>query len=1135
MKKRKEHYDVFISYRREDGWQSAKHLRDILVAKGYSVFFDINSLKSGNFNDAILDYIKNCKDFIIILSPRSLDRCVNKDDWVRKELAHALKEKKNVIPVMYNNFSFPDVLPEDIEGIRHINGIHVYMEVFDAIVEKIISFMESKPRKARKRAGIIAAVLAILVAVAALGGYFIWGDPGNRGTVQPQPTASPVPVITEARTPEPTPEPTAAPTEAPTAEPTAEPTPEPTPAPTPEPTPEPTPAPTAEPTPEPSPVPTATPTPEPTAGPTAEPSRVLMSDFVSLDDKFSANEFTAFDGSIKRGEIGSVTFLDTVSGAAVDAWDVSGSRDGSVVAWAEKNGKLYDLYIAAEGGVIAPDDCQGLFCDYRQLKSIAFNGAFHTGNTKDMTAMFCNCWHVTSLDLSGFGTENVKYMQYMFYGCSRLETLNLSSFDTSGVLNMSYMFFGNQNLKEVGLSRFSAASAWDMTHMFQGCGALETIDLSALDFSDVQYVSEMFRACDALHSIRLGKLTGDIIKTADGVFAGCPKLTDIYCETTKETWQESGLAAETPNGVKVHFPRDEKAAAAYEAAARQALEALENEVDRYSRSVYVYKDDGDSENHFTQRMMIFGTDPSLVGPMDNNWRDNPHGGDSCIRCEVVTKEGDWGGWLFLNGFLPAGGGEPQVNTANAPNQGMNLTGAYEFRFWARGEKGGERVQFQTGGFQYESGAPYPDSCPAQLLWDIELEPEWTEYVIDLRDVDTSYIICGFGFALSAIDSEEADNVFYLDDIRFIGDFATVHPLLRSYVSENVYLKNTAFSYDNAAAAMAFMAAGKQDDARLIVDAFVYAIEHDRYRPGRVRNAYAAGDITAIPGWGDSAILPNWYDEATGAWQENQHHTGCDTGNTSYVALALLQYHARYGGDEYLKAARQLMDWVIAECGNSAPGFTAGFDGWPENGSDTTYLLTYKSIEHNIDAYAAFARLAALTGESKYRDAADSALQFVLSLYDVNHRQFYTGTLADGVTVSKENTVLDAQVWACLALGDQFAAYEPALKTVEKMEVKEGCYPFCQSNANGGWWPEGTAFTALMYRLRGEDEKADAALDALCAIQLDSGLFPAATVEKLSTGIYLADGTPWEYSNEPHIAPAAWFILAVEGFNPYSFH
>ena len=1130
MKKGKEHYDVFISYRREDGWESAKHLRDILVAKGYSVFFDIDSLKSGNFNDALLDVIKNCKDFIIILSPRSLDRCVNKGDWVRKELGYALKEKKNVIPVMYNKFSFPESLPEDIESVRHINGIHVYMEVFDAIVGKIITFMESKPRTPKKQVGRIVAVIAAILAVAALAGYFIWNNMGNRDKGQLGPTDSPTPVFTEAPTETPTAEPTAAPTESPTAEPTA--------APTETPTAEPTSTPTGTPTAEPTSTPTETPTAEPTATPTAEPvkkgTRVLMEDFVSLNEVYSANEFTAFNGTVKRGEIGSITFLDTVDGAPGDAWDVSENSDGSVVAWTVKNEKLYDLYIAAEGGVIAPDDCQGLFCGYREMKSIVFNGAFHTYRVKDMTAMFCNCWHVTSLDLAGFHTEKVTSMKQMFSGCSRLEKINISSLDTSHVADMSNMFFGNQKLRELDLQHFSFASAWNAGHMFQGCGTLETIDLSALDLSPVWYVSEMFKSCSELKTIAFGKFAGDSEKTADEIFAYCPRLTAISCGDTRLAWEEAGLNARIPEGVKVHYALDQETLMRYETAARRALEALENEVDRYSRSVYVYKDDGDSENHFTQRMLIFGKDPSLARPMDNGWHDNPHSGDSCIRCEVMTKEGDWSGWLFLNGFLPAGGGEPQVNTGNAPNQGMNLTGAYELRFWARGEKGGERVKFQTGGFQYESEAPYPDSCPSQLLWDIELETEWNEYVIDLREVDTSYIICGFGFVLSSEDGEEADNVFYLDDIRFIGDFATVHPLMRSYVSENVYLKNTAFSYDNAVAAMAFMAAEKQDDARLIMDAFVYAIGHDRYRPGRIRNAYAAGDITAIPGWGDSAILPNWYDEATGAWQENQHHTGCDTGNTSYVALALLQYHARYGGNEYLEAAKKLMDWVIAECGGPTPGFMAGFDGWPENGSDTTYALTYKSIEHNIDAYAAFARLAALTGESKYRDAADSALKFVFSMYDANHHVFYTGTLPDGMTVSRENIVLDAQVWACLALGDNFAAYESALNTVETMEVGHGGYPFCKSNANGGWWPEGTAFTALMYRLRGDEKKADTALDALCAVQLDSGLFPAATVENLSTGIYLADGTPWIYSSEPHIAPAAWFILAVHGFNPYVF-
>ena len=99
---------------------------------------------------------------------------------------------------------------------------------------------------------------------------------------------------------------------------------------------------------------------------------------------------------------------------------------------------------------------------------------------------------------------------------------------------------------------------------------------------------------------------------------------------------------------------------------------------------------------------------------------------------------------------------------------------------------------------------------------------------------------------------------------------------------------------------------------------------------------------------------------------------------------------------------------------------------------------------------------------------------------------------------------------------------------------EGGYPFCQSNVNGGWWAEGTAYTALMYRLRGDDASAAAALDALIGIQLENGLFPAATVDNLSTGFNLFTGDPWVYGTAPHIAPTAWFVLAVNDFNPYSF-
>ena len=158
-----ESYDIFISYRRDTGSDTAKHLRDILTAKGYSVFFDTDSLRSGTFNDKLINVINDCKDFILILSPHSLDRCVNEDDWVRKEISCALQAGKNIVPVMSNQFNFPDELPPDIDEVRWKNAVTVNIEYFDAVVDKLISFLYSKPQKKLLRWIAPAIVICILV------------------------------------------------------------------------------------------------------------------------------------------------------------------------------------------------------------------------------------------------------------------------------------------------------------------------------------------------------------------------------------------------------------------------------------------------------------------------------------------------------------------------------------------------------------------------------------------------------------------------------------------------------------------------------------------------------------------------------------------------------------------------------------------------------------------------------------------------------------------------------------------------------------------------------------------------------------------------------------------------------------
>lgn len=138
-------YDIFISYRRDGGEQTAKSICDKLTDKGYKVFLDIEDLRSGAFNEKLYSVIEQCQDVIVILSPNALDRCMNEDDWVRLEITHALKYKKNVIPIMLRGFSFPETLPEEIDSLRYQNGISASIEFFDAFIDKLTSFLKSKP------------------------------------------------------------------------------------------------------------------------------------------------------------------------------------------------------------------------------------------------------------------------------------------------------------------------------------------------------------------------------------------------------------------------------------------------------------------------------------------------------------------------------------------------------------------------------------------------------------------------------------------------------------------------------------------------------------------------------------------------------------------------------------------------------------------------------------------------------------------------------------------------------------------------------------------------------------------------------------------------------------------------------
>lgn len=87
-------FENFISYRRSETLPEVQNIYHALTNKGYSTFCDIYSLKSGRFDDNLLQIIRRCTNYILVLNKHSLDRCFDEGDWLRFEISTALKNKK---------------------------------------------------------------------------------------------------------------------------------------------------------------------------------------------------------------------------------------------------------------------------------------------------------------------------------------------------------------------------------------------------------------------------------------------------------------------------------------------------------------------------------------------------------------------------------------------------------------------------------------------------------------------------------------------------------------------------------------------------------------------------------------------------------------------------------------------------------------------------------------------------------------------------------------------------------------------------------------------------------------------------------------------------------------------------------
>ena len=149
--------DIFISYRREDTGGHARSLHEYL--RGHfgddRIFFDRSTIESGDiFPDKLHQGVEGCAVLLALIGPQWLDirgedggrRLDDVHDFVRQEIALALKQGKKVIPVLFDDTRVPprDRLPDPLKALAACDALTLRGKTYEyeAELQKLVELID---------------------------------------------------------------------------------------------------------------------------------------------------------------------------------------------------------------------------------------------------------------------------------------------------------------------------------------------------------------------------------------------------------------------------------------------------------------------------------------------------------------------------------------------------------------------------------------------------------------------------------------------------------------------------------------------------------------------------------------------------------------------------------------------------------------------------------------------------------------------------------------------------------------------------------------------------------------------------------------------------------------------------------
>jgi hypothetical protein len=158
---------VFISYRRQRGYELAHLVNAELRSRGLRTFIDIAESDPGQFWAQAQRAIHSCHALVLICTNGSFEGKAG-DDWVLREVSEAIALGRPIVPVFSQDFKLPGALPELLAQAMEYNGVSMDTQFHVAAFDHLSQLVGGRKRSAQRRRVAMFGSLVFLTLLASL-------------------------------------------------------------------------------------------------------------------------------------------------------------------------------------------------------------------------------------------------------------------------------------------------------------------------------------------------------------------------------------------------------------------------------------------------------------------------------------------------------------------------------------------------------------------------------------------------------------------------------------------------------------------------------------------------------------------------------------------------------------------------------------------------------------------------------------------------------------------------------------------------------------------------------------------------------------------------------------------------------